>query len=506
MQTDRLSDTRDDLTDTRSDLAVAEQRAADQQAQIRELEEELAAGGAPGDNPLEDLFGGAAPGGENPLEDLLDPEDLEELFGEQGLEDLFGEGGLEDLLGEGGLEDLLGAAEDAPDVNACLADVEDLPDVDADTLEGQFEQVAEIVQTLRGQTFPEPFTPTIRTAEEIREFFAEEIAEAYSEEAADADQRILGALGAVPTGTDLIQLQTDLLGDQVAGYYDDETGELVVRAESGDDPLGGIGLITLAHEFEHALVDSTIGLPDLEGFGDDEDGALAALSMVEGSAVALQSRFQTSALDPFSLLGDLDGLDQGLDEVPFYLRESLTFPYVEGATYICSQYAVGGWDAVNALIAQPPATSHEVLFPTGVTGLVDVPQATIHDGFDEVTRRSFGAAQLSWLFGAPATDEALSLSDPVSAVESWRGGEVTLSTAGEDSAVAVVLAGGGLCDPVTEWWGLRAGGSGETGDLQDDETLTQQTDDGFWGAVSCNGDTVRVGIGPDLTTARAAIG
>ncbi|HUG85757.1 MAG TPA: hypothetical protein VMM13_14425, partial [Euzebya sp.] len=447
------------LGDLRAEVTRLQAQAGEDARRIEQLGLELeAAQSAPPPAPSPD------PLGEGGLEELFGEGGLEDLLGEGGLEDLLGEGGLEGLFGEGGLEDLLDqGATAAPDVAACTTDVANLPDIDEETLQGQFQATTEVVEQLRGQTFPQPITPEVMTAEEIREFFRAEIAEAYPPEQAETERRALSLLQAVPDDIDLVQTQIDLLGDQVAGFYDDETGQLVVRADDPDAVLTGAGLITLAHELEHALVDATVGLPALDDFDTDDDGAIAALSVVEGSAVALQSQFQVSALDPLALFGDLGSLlegQQGLDRVPSLIRQSLLFPYIAGPTYVCGLYADGGWDAVDQAVQAPPATTHQIMFPgDGVDAPAAVPEPSGPDGMDLVERRSFGAAQLSWLFAAPGGDEAQALPDAVGSVRPWRGGQLSLWTQGDDSAIALVLSGEGLCRPVTSWWQAAAAGS-----------------------------------------------
>ena len=98
----------------------------------------------------------------------------------------------------------------------------------------------------------------------------------YPVEQADLDSRALQLLGAVPRGTDLKALQEDLMSGQVAGYYDPETGDVVVRVPEGGGSLDANGQITLAHELDHALTDQALGLPDIEEVG-ASDANLARL-------------------------------------------------------------------------------------------------------------------------------------------------------------------------------------------------------------------------------------
>jgi hypothetical protein len=471
--------------------AVAELR--DQRDEARERASELAA---------------AAPsqGGATAV-----PEEVPAVPQVPGLPDLgemLEDGGLEDLLG-GGFEDLLGGGAGAPDLAGCLEGVEDLPDVGGADLPAQVDEVAEAVEALRGHAFPEPVEPELQDDEEIRDVFADEVARGYPAEVAEQDRRLLTALRAVPPDIDLVAVQTELLGDQVAGYYDDTDQQLVVRADDPDEPLGGVGLLTLAHELDHALVDATIGLPPLDGYGDDEDGAYAALAVVEGGAVGLQTQFQVAALDPMSLLGDLGallGASDGLDEVPAFIASSLTFPYTAGASYACGLHARGGWPAVDAALAEPPATTHAVLFPGVLDRVVDPADAPGPDGYALATRRTFGAAPLGWLFAAPGDDPDAALPDAEDAVRPWRGGEVALFTDGGDSAVALALSGAGLCDPVAAWWQAATAATGGTAAAaQPGERLVAGDDVRGWGVLVCDGEDVRLGIARTADLARATL-
>lgn len=50
-------------------------------------------------------------------------------------------------------------------------------------------------------------------------------------------------------------------------------------------------------------------------------------------------------------------------ELPDFLRRQLSFPYREGASFANWAFAGKGWDGVNALYADPPRTSAEILHP-----------------------------------------------------------------------------------------------------------------------------------------------
>ncbi len=473
VQTTRLEAARDRATELAEEVA-------DRDARIELLESGAATAPDTPTDPLEDLLG-------------ADPDELLDT-----LEGLLEDGGILDGDGPfgGDLEGLL----DGPqaDTSGCLADLTDVADITGDTVPEQIASSLDAVEAIRGDRFPGTLDPAILTSEEVRERIADEVDSGYSEEAAGIDLAMLSALGAIPPGLDLRQTQTELLGDQVAGFYDPDTEELVVRSDDASDELDIAGLLTLVHELEHALADAVVGLPALDDNPDDEDAAMAELAIVEGDAVALQTIATAVAVSPGDLLGllsdpDLLAAGAGLDDVPPYLASSLTFPYVAGPTFVCNAYADGGWDAVDALLQSPPATTAEVLFGDPVVPEDPAPLPG-PDGFELVEERTFGAAQLSWLFAAPGGDTEQALEDPVELVRGWQGGRISLWRQADGGADADVVAlafvdGGGLCDAVTEWW-----------------QLTEPRLDGKVGTIVCRGDQVMVGVAATEDVAMAAIG
>jgi hypothetical protein len=170
------------------------------------------------------------------------------------------------------------------------------------------------------------------------------VTEEYTAADADIDARILSLLGAIPEGTDLRALQSDLLAGQVAGYYDPETGDIVVR-DDGDGELDVTERLTLAHELDHALTDQALGLPDTDVEG-QSDATLAGLALVEGDATLLMQQWALANLgivDQFQQLLDpqVAQAQADLEKVPHYLQQELMFPYLSGLSYACRLYAEG---------------------------------------------------------------------------------------------------------------------------------------------------------------------
>jgi hypothetical protein len=372
--------------------------------------------------------------------------------------------------------------------------------------------IARQVERLRELRFRETVDATFLSSDEaaarVRELFLQD----YPEKTADHEERILTALGAIAAGTDLRNLQAETLGQQVAGFYDPRSSELVIR-QTGMEP-GPFDRVTLAHELDHALTDQVLGLPlPDEPVQGREDRDLAALAVVEGDATLIMQRFATSLSfqEQLELLNPevIAESEAGLGDFPPYLRQELLFPYEDGLRFVCQLFAQGGWDAVNAAYTDPPESTAQILFPDRYFAdeePVDPPDPdTLAGPWHRAATEEFGAANLLWLLRAA---EGHSSTDPMDAASAWAGGQIELWTRGADSAVALALvdvpgAAVDLCRAMVDWYRTSFGGSDAP--RRADEALARDGP-GQDAVVTCPDGEVFVGIGPDLRTARAVAG
>jgi hypothetical protein len=439
---------------------------------------------------------------ERRIEELEAGRDGGGIFGglEDLVEDAFREGLGEGAGGSGGC--LL------PDEPFSLRPVGDLP------IPEQVEAIADSVERLRELEFREAVEPRFVSPQQItarvRELFMEE----YTAETGDAESRILAALGAVPPGTDMRSLRADLLGSQVAGFYDPQTGELVVRQAGAD--LTVTDRIVLAHELDHALTDQALGLPlpeDLRSGREDAD--LAATALVEGDATLLMQRYaasmpfeeQLGSLDPAAMLEAFQA-QADLTALPPYLQAELRFPYEVGLAYVCERHSAGGWEAVDQAYRDPPDSTLEILFPGGSPTApepVNVPGLLLAP-WERVRTSQLGAAQLLWLLEAPGGDPTRGIEAAETVVKEWRGGTVELWRRGPDTAVGVAIAdrpgGASLCEAVAEWYRRSFADDEHPHERGYEIVADGLTQDAL---VGCFEGEVRLGIAPGLGTAAALI-
>src|SRR5947209_2550111 len=190
------------------------------------------------------------------------------------------------------------------------------------------------------------------------------------------------AFNLAPPAVDPAQALLDVLDEQVAGFYDPFTKQLVVRKDppASAGAMGPDGLrIILAHEIEHALQDQNFGIPDMSSLPDD-DVRLARSALYEGDAMAVMTAFgalrahkpvgasiATGAatlrgLDAQTLLR-VSGKSPQLLHAPPILREELVLPYSAGFALVAEAYRRGGFPMVDKMFRNPPVSSHQVLHP-----------------------------------------------------------------------------------------------------------------------------------------------
>lgn len=175
------------------------------------------------------------------------------------------------------------------------------------------------------------------------------------------NEELLKLLGLLPPGADLRRIESDVFGEQVAGYYDPRRKRLaLVRGAGVDD-------VTLAHELTHALEDQHADLRKL-GAGGGDDASTAQQALVEGTATLVMQDYAERWPSDAPLGDALAGLTQvtGATPLPAYVARTLVFPYFQGESFVQARRDAnrGGWRLVDvAERARPPQTTAEILQP-----------------------------------------------------------------------------------------------------------------------------------------------
>jgi len=222
--------------------------------------------------------------------------------------------------------------------------------------------IARRVEALRALRFRERPVPQRVSPAQARREGLEDLDRSYPAARRRADEEVLKLLGLIEPRVDLRSISASVFGEGVAGYYDPRSKHL--RIVDGATP-GGLGEIVLAHELTHALEDQRFGLAVQEG--ESDDGALARLALVEGSATLVMQQYLLRHIGAEEALGGLLGsaLQTGPDLPPF-LQAQLIFPYIGGMEFVqaLKQRGGGAWTLVDlADRVRVPDSTEQVLHP-----------------------------------------------------------------------------------------------------------------------------------------------
>lgn len=235
------------------------------------------------------------------------------------------------------------------------------------------EELQQEVARVGGVPFRAPVRLGYMTAAEFAVYLKGVLDEEYPPAKARADERLLIAFDLLPPSTDLRQLRTKLLEQNVAGFYDDRPGKKRLYSVSGQQRLTPSNQLVLSHELRHALQDQYTdihaALP--ASLGDFDDRRFALLSLLEGDATLVMQRFLQSKVPGLEAggqsLGALASALPVMGDVPPVLRDQLLLPYVVGHDFVLALWERGGWDGVRKAWAQPPLSTEQVLHPEKYT-------------------------------------------------------------------------------------------------------------------------------------------
>ncbi len=204
---------------------------------------------------------------------------------------------------------------------------------------------------------------------QLRQRVTDDFLQDYTPEEAEQDGIVLAALGLLTPGYDIEGLYRELLSEQIAGFYDDQTKEMVVVQ---GQQFGGPERATYAHEYTHALQDQNFGLRDGLGFDDnlceeDTERCAAIQALLEGDATLTEENwllYYSTMQDKQELIEFYSTYESPIfDSAPAFLQDDFLFPYTQGRTFVQTFYDQGGWAGVDELYADPPVSTEQILHP-----------------------------------------------------------------------------------------------------------------------------------------------
>ena len=246
----------------------------------------------------------------------------------------------------------------------------------AETAPTVFSQVDEMVATLAeitGWPVKKRVPSEILSKDKFQRYLSSHIKDSSHDKETRAEELALKMFGLVPQDFNLARETEDLLGEQAAAFYDYKKKRLYIIDST---PAGEEQQMALVHELAHALADQQHSLGKYLNQGSpDSDESTAREAVMEGQATWLTWAYEAKRAGgkgevPLKMLDQLTSEHDNnsefpvLDKTPLYMRESLLFPYNAGARFQDAVYRKLGREAFEAVFAQGPRSTQQILHPT----------------------------------------------------------------------------------------------------------------------------------------------
>ncbi|HEY6609035.1 MAG TPA: hypothetical protein VI277_07565 [Candidatus Limnocylindria bacterium] len=309
----------------------------------------------------------------------------------------------------------------------------------SDELLAELAEIEAQVIEIRGLPAAEIGPPDLITraelADELQRIFDEE----YPPEDRERDTIALTALGLLEEGQDIGELQLQLLGDSVLGFYDDVDRRMVIVTDAGLDPAARM---TYAHEYAHALQDAAFDFDSLEtdAPGEDDRG-LARTALIEGDASVVMLVWAFSNLSPEELLEAGTGTPlPDTSGIPSWMVTQLEFPYTTGldwASNVVGNPLAPNFGAIDEAFGSPPDSTEQIIdfakwetreAPVAIEE-IDLAGA-LGDGWTEVDATPLGQAMIEIMLDYHGAQGA------AVAASGW-GGDRAVVASGPDDAFAL---------------------------------------------------------------------
>lgn len=366
----------------------------------------------------------------------------------------------------------------------------------------QQQRIIERAEKIRGLTSDTPVKLVFRSRESLKEMLMNDFEESVTDEEFERDRQLLSLLGFIPEEFDLKSFYIELYGENIAGFYDDETNEmnLIDSASEMENSL------TLAHEYNHFLIyenfnpGKNLNYTD-ENCKDNSEYCLIISTIIEGDASLTETML--SAEKGLNLMPILPQVQEPsvIETAPKYFLESLLFPYTDGYLFVSYQYRMGGLEAVNNLYENPPASIEQIMHPERYPA--DQPVAVSMDQYNRIIDQqcefiresTLNEADLTWILSS-AYDEKWRIPerDASVAADGWGGGAFRFYQCGGEPMFFAKVVWDSAKDAdefnkaLTEQFSLRFGKSSTAGVWKNAE--------GMLAGIKPDGDMTMIVIAP----------
>lgn len=315
--------------------------------------------------------------------------------------------------------------------------------LDVGGLENELDALVRAAEDARGLRFVEDPEIVVVTSGDLARRIREEIEEELDPTETLVTQRLFELLGLLDGTVDLMQAYLDLYAEAVGGFYDNETGQMVI---SGDDALSPLAKTIVVHELIHALTDQHFDFAaKLDQLVDEEryHEAAAIQALAEGDA----TYFQIVYMQTLPTAEQVDAIQESLasdttvaDSLPAWFTEDLTWPYDAGFAFVnrlITDLDVAGLNQAYTLL---PTTAEHIIHPGSYFTRqpprpADLPAVTL-DGYEIAEEGEWGEWNLQ-LYLLDGVDPG----EAIIAATGWGGDDYRIYWNGSEVAFAYLFEG-----------------------------------------------------------------
>ncbi|HEX4561826.1 MAG TPA: hypothetical protein VH113_08360 [Gemmatimonadales bacterium] len=208
------------------------------------------------------------------------------------------------------------------------------------TVEDLVRQTMPAVEQAVGLKFKRQPGVEIRTRDQIRSYILHKLDEDMPPREFASYEAAYKHLGLIPDSVDLHRLLVNVLTEQVAGYYDPDSGALFIPTDADTAMLR---TTVISHELVHALQDQYSPIDSVIRQRHQNDRRSAAEAIFEGQATLGQIRvlMPEQKIENLPSLWDMGGAVQMQQEqfpnfshAPLWVKQTLIFPYLAGGDFV----------------------------------------------------------------------------------------------------------------------------------------------------------------------------
>jgi hypothetical protein len=167
------------------------------------------------------------------------------------------------------------------------------------------------------------------------------------------------AMFMVNESTNAIRTQQSNTGAGVGGYYSPGQDRIVIVSDNETSPE--MNEITLAQELFHALQEREFNVSRYNQTTVERHNARDGI--IEGDGNYVDHRYQQRCEAEWDCLMPQGGQSAGGGDIHLGLYQVRFQPYSDGVVFVRDRYRDGGWDAVNAVYENPPASTEQTIHP-----------------------------------------------------------------------------------------------------------------------------------------------